>query len=61
MQDSKVLLVDAHPADVRQARPLGKAAVHVQTPSWIVISLLSLGLWLVIWKAVASVASVVLR
>ena len=62
MQDSKVLLVDAHPADDRQARRLGKAALYVQAPpSGVVILLLSLGLWIVIWEAATSLASAVLR
>jgi hypothetical protein len=62
MQESKVLLVDAHPADGRQARRFGKAALYVPAPpSGVVILLLSLGLWIVIWEAATSLASAVLR
>jgi hypothetical protein len=65
MLDREALLGDAYLADDRRAiEPFGKAALCARLnrgASLKAILLLSLGLWVVIWEAAATLASIVLR
>jgi hypothetical protein len=65
MLDREAPLGDAYLADDwRAIKPFGKAGLSVRLKrgaSLIAIVVLSLGLWIVIWEAAASLASAVLR